>query len=432
MTARVLVLEDDDSLRLVVSRALSRDGHEVRATASIDTAIEKMIRRDADVLVADVVLGQQSFLERFAELRRARPDAPVIVMSAQTTAATAIEAAQGGAFEYLPKPFDLKDLSDCVTRALSGGRRTGAQPPPDRRFAGLVGRSPAMQGAFQALGRLAGTRDPVVLFGAEGSGRASAARTLHRARHGGAVGLIEAGPARLEREGLAVFDAASGAGLLLRRAEQWSQATQDCVLEALETTGDQLADRLYVTVRPDGLARLSPALANRLAIGQVILPRLRDRAGDVRLLFEQVLQQRGAVSLELTARAWIILERHGWPGEVLELERVAARLANLGPGRTVGEAEVRAAIAPVASDHDRDGEGASARLDEAASDFAAEALAAGREDFARTAQDAVEAALIRATLRATGGVRLEAARRLGLNRNTLARRITALGLDRED
>jgi len=178
MTRRVLVLEDDDSLRFVISKALSRAGFDVRATASPDTAMDRMIRREADALVADVLLGRENFLDRLDELARLRPDAPVVVMSAQTTAATALGATRRGAYEYLPKPFNLDELVEILDKALKpSGPRASAR---EEDMGGLVGRAPAMQEAFQALARLARTSAPVLITGPEGSGRAAAGRWLHR------------------------------------------------------------------------------------------------------------------------------------------------------------------------------------------------------------------------------------------------------------
>ena len=132
MAHRVLILEDDESLRLVIAKALSRAGFEVRATASADAALERLVRREVDVLLADVLLGRESFLDRLDEVTRVRPDIPVIIMSAQTTARTAIEAGKAGVFEYLPKPFDLNDMVAVVKRSLEGTASAGAPvAPPD-------------------------------------------------------------------------------------------------------------------------------------------------------------------------------------------------------------------------------------------------------------------------------------------------------------
>ncbi len=209
MAHRVLILEDDESLRLVIAKALSRAGFEVRATASTDAALERLVRREVDVLLADVLLGRESFLDRLDEVTRVRPDIPVIIMSAQTTARTAIEAGKAGVFEYLPKPFDLNDMVAVIKRSLEDvGPSLPSSAAPG--FGGLVGRSPAMQEAFRALGRLARTASPVLFTGPEGSGRAHCARVL--VSETGVVGpVIEAGPARMRREGAGLLETAAGA-----------------------------------------------------------------------------------------------------------------------------------------------------------------------------------------------------------------------------
>lgn len=410
MKARILVLEDDESLRLVITKALARAGHDVRATASAQSAIERMLKGEADLLVADVVLGQENFLDRIDEITRTRPDAPIIVISAQTTAATAIDAARGGARRYLPKPFDLDELTGAVGEILAGH----AAPAPRRKrddggFAGLIGRSPAMQHVFQSIGSLTRTRVPVLITGPEGSGRATAARALNRAR--GESALLEAGPARLASEGLRLFDSEPRA-VLLRRAERWSEPAQDAVLEYLEARPDAL---VYATGTPDAREHLAAPLFHRLAASEIAIPPLRERAGDARLIFENVLAARGAAGI-LDAETAALVERWPWPGEVLELERVAGQIA-LDARPTPDRLRTLLAHNRVA------GPGLAAAVEQAAAERFAKAEPAGP-----AVQDAVDAALIRAALAQSGGVRRDAATLLGWNRNTLARRIEALGL----
>lgn len=425
MTKRVLVLEDDDSLRLVITKALTRAGYEVRATASPDSAVDRMLRGDADVLVADVLLGKENFLDRLGEIARARPGAPVIVMSAQTTAATAISAEKGGAFEYLPKPFDLDDLAAVVARA-AGREAPATRGREQTGFAGLIGRSPAMQDAFKAIGRLAQVRAPVLFTGPDGAGRASAARTLHAAAFGEGAVLIEAGPARLEREGAAVFAEARGEGLLLRRAERWSEAVQDLVQEELERP-DPGPARVYATAAPDPASQgLRRALADMLGAGRVVLPPLRERGEDKQALFEHVLRKHDRVRLSLEPEALALIDAHPWPGEVRELERVASTLALQGPRETITLQDLRAALTPPG------GGDPGEALRRAASAYAAARLAEGVEDLHGEASAQLDRALIEAALAACNGVRRDAAARLGLNRNTLARRMAALGLDDAD
>lgn len=416
---RVLVLEDDESLRLVISRALTRAGFDVRATASPSSAIDRMARRDADLLVADVLLGDENFLDRLEELHHARPDAPVLVISAQTTAATAIQAVRGGAFEYLPKPFDLDDLVDAVSRALDTAPATARRGSAANPFPDLVGRSPAMQTAFRLIARLSSASVPVLITGPEGSGRASAGRTLHRAAFDDAP-LVEAGPDRLTREGPAVFEEARGSGLLLRRANKWSEAVQDMVLDQLVRPD---APRLYVTGSQDVRDHLCAPLFERLAIGHIAMPPLRERGEDRARLFEHFLRKHGRKDTSLSADASAFINAYPWPGEVAELERTAARLAVQGDRGTLSLAAIREATgSPSAPD-------TGAKLEDAVRHFVASRLSDQSEAIADEAGNVVDRAMIETVLAHCGGVRRDAARFLGLNRNTLARRMAALGMD---
>ncbi|MGJ3232371.1 MAG: response regulator [Oceanicaulis sp.] len=417
MNRRVLVLEDDDSLRLVISKALSRAGFEVRSTATPQTAIDRMAAGEADALVADVLLGKENFLDRLDEIARLRPDAPVIVMSAQTTAATAIGAARSGAFEYLAKPFDLNDLVEILDRAL----KTQSVRSPVQRdgFAGLVGRSGAMQAAFRSLGRLAKRRDPVLIVGPDGSGRAAFAQALHE-ESGSEGALVEAGPERL-RDTPGLLDTPAAA-FLLRRAEAWDARTAGRVLERLET---EQTPRVLVTAGPDVRRALPPSLINRLAVGLVELPPVRLRGEDRALLFRHFLSRAGGGRFTVSGEAEAFINTQVWPGEVQEIRRTAERIAAQGVPGEVSARDVAAALsAPHAADRDTALADAAARYFASAGD--------GEGDLAERAQAALETGLIRAALEASGGVRQEAARRLGMNRNTFARRIAALGLEGDD
>lgn len=422
MAHRVLILEDDESLRLVIAKALSRAGFEVRATASVDAALERLARREVDVLLADVLLGRESFLDRLSEVTRVRPDIPVIIMSAQTTARTAIEAGKAGVFEYLPKPFDLNEMVAVIKRSLED---LGPVIPvsPSQGFGGLVGRSPAMQEAFRALGRLARTSSPVLFTGPDGSGRAHSARVLV-AESGIAGPVIEAGPARMRREGPALLETAAGGALILRRAEHWDDETQDWVIEALETPrGD--SPRILATGTPDIGRHVRPALLSHLAIGRVQLPPLRERGEDRALLFAHFLAEH-ASPREMHDQLRAFINTQVWPGEVLGLKRVALHLSMQGARGPLSIEEVEAAI------HEFSSRDPGADLSEAAARFFGAALALGESGIGEKAQIAVDRGLFSAALESSNGVRQDAAKLLGLNRNTLTRRLSALSADSDE
>ena len=416
MIKRILILEDDESLRLVISKALSRAGFEVRSTATPQTAIERMASGDADALVADVLLGRDNFLDRMDEVRRVRPDAPIVIMSAQTTAATAIHATKGGAFEYLPKPFDLNDLVDVLNRALEVQQ---ASPTKNELgFAGLIGRSSAMQTAFRTIGRLSQNAFPVLFVGPEGSGRAAAARVLHR--EGGLTGpLIEMGPTQFDEEANKHLNRTDQATLLLRRADDWSDRAIALTLEHLEReTRD--GPRLLTTVSANVRDRLPDQLIDRLAIGLVDIPPLRLRGDDRALLFEHFLAQVAKSDFQLNDDAREFINAQGWPGEVQQLRRTAERLVAQGRRGPLTADNVRAAMdAPRPIDPDT-------ALSDAASRYFSILQGQGEPDIAARAQSALDAGLIRAALDASSGVRQDAAKRLGMNRNTFSKRISDL------
>lgn len=419
MGHRILILEDDESLRLVIAKALSRAGFDVRATASADAALDRLARREADLLLADVLLGRDNFLERLDEVARIRPDAPVIIMSAQTTARTAIEAGKAGVFEYLPKPFDLNVMIETVERALQVAPASGSRHVRVEGLGGLIGQSPAMQDAFRAIGRLAARKSPVLVTGPSGSGRALAARVL-LAESGIGGPVIEAGPDRMRRDGPHLLEAASAGALILRRADRWDDGVQDWVQEALETTRAD-APRLVATAPPDVGKVLRRELLERLAIGRVDLPPVSERGADRALLFAHFLQQDGA-GRSLSEEAASFVNAQVWPGEVLELKRIAARLAVQGRRGPVEPGEIRALMAEFAV------EDPSGALEAAARAFFGARAAAGSTEISAEAQLAVDRGLIGAALSAEGGTRIEAAKRLGLNRNTLSRRMVSAGL----
>lgn len=421
MSQRVIILEDDESLRLVMTKALSRAGFQVRATASPETAIRHLARREGDALVADVLLGNENFLERLEEVSRVRPDAPVIVISAQTTAATAIGANLGGAYEYLPKPFDINELISSLRAALE---QTDSPERASVTFsAGLIGRSGAMQAAFKAIGRLARSQVPVLITGPEGSGRATAGRTLHR--QGGSSGpLVEAGPQRFAAEGAELWASARGGSVLLRRAEAWSAASQSFIQEKLEAeTPDRV--RVIVTATSSLLDRLSPPVLDLLAVGRIDMPPVFQRGEDRALLFEAFLKAEND-SLRLGADAADYINAQVWPGEVLQIKRVARHIAAHTAKAVVDRGDVEAALPLLASDN------ADALIEDAAARFFAQKSGQGEGGVADSAQAALERGLIRAALSRAEGVRLEAAKMLGMNRNTFARKLSLLDRGDED
>ncbi len=205
-SGHILVADDDAAIRTVLNQALSRAGYEVRATGTVAGLWRWVAAGEGDLVITDVVMPDDNAFELLPRIRRMRPDLPIIVMSAQNTFMTAIKASERGAYEYLPKPFDLKELVSIVGRALAEPkrRREGAEEPPQGENMPLVGRSPAMQDIFRSLARLMQTDLTVMISGESGTGKELVARALHDygKRKSGSVRRDQHGrnPARSDRE----------------------------------------------------------------------------------------------------------------------------------------------------------------------------------------------------------------------------------------
>jgi two-component system nitrogen regulation response regulator GlnG len=186
--ATILVADDDSAIRTVLHQALARAGYNVRTTGTAAGLWKMISAGEGNVAITDVVLPDESGFDLIPRIKRLRPELPVLVMSAQNTLLTAITAAERGAFEYLPKPFDLKELTNVVQRALAspGVRREPELPEAEDRLP-LIGRSPAMQEIYRVIARLTQTDLTVMIMGESGTGKELVARALHdygKRRHG--------------------------------------------------------------------------------------------------------------------------------------------------------------------------------------------------------------------------------------------------------
>ena len=181
MPATILVCDDDSAIRTVLNQALGRAGYDVRTTGTAAGLWRWVSAGEGNLIITDVVLPDESGFDLIPRIKRMRPDLPILVMSAQNTLLTAITAAERGAFEYLPKPFDLKELTSVVARALQspgGARRSENVEPAEERLP-LIGRSPPMQDVYRTVARLVGADLTVLLQGESGTGKELVARALH-------------------------------------------------------------------------------------------------------------------------------------------------------------------------------------------------------------------------------------------------------------
>jgi two-component system nitrogen regulation response regulator GlnG len=457
VNAKILLADDDASLRMVLAQALAKEGYSVRATSNVATLGKWVREGEGDLVVSDVYMGEDSLFDALPALRAARPQLPVIVMSAQSTVLTALSAAGAGAYDYLPKPFDLDDLVGAVRRAL-GARpdaraRASAQAAERVERLPLIGRSAAMQDVYRVMARVTGTDLTVLIEGESGAGKERVARALHdysRRNDGPFVTLNLAAITRdvLERE----LNGAHGAPGLLDQAEDGTLFLDDIddtppdsqtqLLRLLQDgDGSRKPEARIVAASKRNLGELVRAgrfrqdLFYRLNVVSIRLPPLRDHLDDIGDLARAFLvraKREGLPEKTIDVRAIEMLKTHDWPGNVRELENLLKRAAALCPENVIGPREIERELAAGRAAMGQDGadqEPLSAivrrRL---ASEFAAAPGGTPSEGLYDRVLAEIEAPLISLTLEATRGNQIKAAAILGINRNTLRKKIQTLGV----
>jgi two-component system nitrogen regulation response regulator GlnG len=472
MPARnILVADDDGAIRTVLNQALSRAGYEVRSTSNAATLWRWVSHGEGDLVITDVVMPDENAFDLLPRIKKLRPELPIIVMSAQNTFMTAVRASERGAYEYLPKPFDLKELIAIVGRALSEPkeRPRPAAKPEDIESIPLVGRSPAMQEIYRVLARLMQTDLTVMISGESGTGKELVARALHdygKRRNGAFVAINMAAIPRdlIESElfghergaftgansrSSGRFEQAEGGTLFLDEIGDMPMEAQTRLLRVLQqgeytTVGGRTpikADvRIIAATNKDLRILIQQGLFRedlffRLNVVPLRLPPLRERIEDVpdliRHFFGQV-EREGLPAKQLDHSALERLKHHRWPGNVRELENLARRLAALYPQETIVaaviDAELSQAAAEVRSDV-RAGseEGLSAAVERHLESYFARY---GNELpppglYHRVLRE-IEQPLLSVTLAATRGNQIRAADLLGVNRNTLRKKIRDL------
>jgi two-component system nitrogen regulation response regulator GlnG len=460
--SKILIADDDASIRLVLSQAFSRLGYQVRATSNASTLLKWVSDGEGDLVITDVVMPDENVFDVLPRIRKQRPRLPVIVMSAQNTLLTAVNAAEIGAYEYMPKPFDLDDMTAAAKRALAKPADTElakaqARAVRDERLP-LIGRSPPMQEVYRTVARLVGADLTVLVTGESGAGKELVARALHdlgRRRDGRfvAVNLAATPRERVEHELFGKGDEtgklveADGGTLFLDEVGDMPLDAQTRLLRVIDgsekainpRTGRPADARIIAATNRDLRGLIQQGLFRedlffRLNVAPVRLPPLRERTEDIPELARAFLlraHREGLPAKTIDQGALDRLKAHPWPGNVREMENLIRRMCALYAEDVISarivERELREETGRATQ-----GEGpiSLSTLIERhlAADFASQPDGVPPRGLYDRVLQEVETPLIRLTLAATRGNQIRAAEILGLNRNTLRKKIHDLGI----
>src|SRR5687768_14973034 len=467
----ILVADDDSAIRTVLNQALSRAGYEVRSSSNAATLWRWVSQGEGDLVITDVMMPDENAFDLLPRIKRVRPELPIIVMSAQNTFMTAIRASERGAYEYLPKPFDLKELVAIVGRALSRPRgSTTANGPLEGEDIPLVGRSPAMQEIYRALARLMPTDLTVMITGESGTGKELVARALHdygKRRSGPFVAVNMAAIPRelIESElfghekgaftgatarSVGRFEQAEGGTLFLDEIGDMPMEAQTRLLRVLQqgeytTVGGRTPIktdvRIIAATNKDLRILIQQGLFRedlffRLNVVPLRLPPLRERIEDLPDLirhFFSLAEKDGLPPKKLDVQALERMKQHRWPGNVRELENLARRLAALYPQEVIAGSVIEGELAPPAvmssgnAPQTIDNLGGAVEL-YLASHFAGFPNGLPPPGLYHRILREIEVPLLTAALAATRGNQIRAADLLGLNRNTLRKKIRDLDI----
>ncbi|WP_137151949.1 nitrogen regulation protein NR(I) [Devosia sp. FKR38] len=467
MSHVVLLADDDAAIRMVLNQALTRAGYEVRPTGNISTMWNWVSRGEGDILITDVAMPDGNAFEVMPKIKKLRPDLPMIVMSAQNTFMTAIRASEVGAYEYLPKPFDITEVLSVVARALADAKKpTTAERKAEEpgETMPLVGRSTAMQDIYRALARLMQTDLTVMITGESGTGKELVARALHdfgKRRNGPFVAINMAAIPRdlIEAElfghekgaftgantrSSGRFEQAEGGTLFLDEIGDMPMDAQTRLLRVLQEgeytmVGGRSAIKTNVRIVAATHRDLSQMIRQglfredlyyRLNVVPIRLPPLRERiddVGDLAMHFLKVAQREGEPVKSISPEAIKLMQNYAWPGNVRELENLVRRLSALYADESIS-AEIVQSELNIAERPNTPGAPGPVDVSMAVETHVGQLLREYEPNLPpnglyQRVIDKVEAPLIAMALNACGGNQIKAADLLGLNRNTLRKKI---------
>jgi two-component system nitrogen regulation response regulator GlnG len=462
----VWIVDDDRSIRWVFEKALARENIDFKSFGSATEVLDALANEQPQIVVSDIRMPGKDGFALLQALKEKYPSTPVIIMTAYSDLESAVAAFQGGAYEYLPKPFDVDHAVELIRRALDESKRQGVVEVDDSTVPEILGQAPAMQEVFRAIGRLAQSHATVLINGESGTGKELVARALHRHSPRASKPFIAINTAAIPRDLLEseLFGHERGAftGANTMRRGRFEQAeTGTLFLDEIGDMPAELQTRL-LRVLSDGqfyrvgghqpisanvrvIAATHQDLENRVQQGlfredlfhrlnviRLRLPSLKERKEDIPLLAKHFLlksaRDLGVESKRLSDNAMKFLQAFDWRGNVRQIENVCHWLTVMAPGQNIEINDLPPEI-----------RGTQEQLVDQASDWktaldstAAQALARGERGIMEALTHDFERTLILRALQHTGGRRVDAAQYLGLGRNTLTRKIQELGLDEDE
>ena len=444
----MLVADDDRTIRTVLTQALTRAGCKVHATSSLTTLMRWVAEGKGDTIITDVMMPDGNGLEMLPKIASDRPGLPVIVISAQNTIMTAIQAADAKAFDYLPKPFDLPDLMKRVSKALEQ-KKTVIRPkkveidlPDKENELPLVGKSAPMQGVYRLAARLMNTDLPVLISGESGTGKSLIAKVLHSFSDRRNLPLVAVSPSDLiDLDGPAkVLAKVKGGSLIIEEISDFSLESQARLVQMIDNPGEYfprfIASMQGSMIEAVESGSIRSDVFYRLGGATIELPSLRECVDDILLLTEHflnLLEKEGGPRRHLGIQAQDLFRAYSWPGNVRQLQNVVKRL-----GLTAREHEISLTEVEQALENQPEMEGSFGKA-------GTEKLSNDIERHLRRYFDLhgnilpptglynrvlkeLETPLIGVSLEATGGNQAKCADLLGINRNTLRKKISELDI----
>lgn len=448
MDGTVLVADDDRTIRTVLTQALTRAGCKVHATSSLTTLMRWVAEGKGDVVISDVMMPDGNGLEMLPKIHQDRPGLPVIVISAQNTIMTAIQANEAEAYDYLPKPFDLPDLMKRTARALDSRKTRSPSKPvsddlerPDELP--LVGRTTSMQALYRLVARVMNTDLPVLISGESGTGKSLIAKAIHDFSDRRTLPFVTVtGSDLMDLEGPArVLARVKGGTLLIDEIGDVSLEVQARIVRMMDSPGDYVP-RFMATSQSDlasGLERgtVRPDLYYRLSGAVLAVPSLRERVDDIVLLSDHFLQRaerEGGARRRFSKEAIEMMRVYSWPGNVRQLENAIRRLVLTSRAEEITRAEVEAVLGnqpqmePVMTVGGESEKLSASVMRHLRRYFDLHGNVLPPPGLHTRILREVEAPLIEIALEATGGNQAKCADLLGINRNTLRKKITELDI----